>query len=70
MPMIPLSPAAKAYTSALVTLVVTVLSAATPILDGTASTVATIVLAVAAAYGFTYAVPNRPAPTRPTPPQN
>lgn len=58
----PLSPSAKAYAAALVTLVVTVLAAVAPILDGTAATIVTVVLSVAASYGLVYATPNKNDP--------
>jgi hypothetical protein len=58
----PLSPKAKAYAAAVVTFVVTVLAAVSPILDGTAAAVVTITLSVAASYGLVYATPNKNDP--------
>lgn len=50
----------KAQVSALVTAVGAGLTAVLPSSDGTAATIITIVLAVLAAFGITYATPNRP----------
>lgn len=50
----------KAQVSALATAVATVLAAVLPnVGDGTAATIITVVLAVLAAFGITYATPNR-----------
>lgn len=51
----------KAQVSALVTAAGAGLAAILPETDGTAATIVTVILAVLASFGVTYATPNRPA---------
>lgn len=62
-----LSPRAKAYASALVTLLATVLSAVLPLLDGGVASTVTVILTTLASYGVVYAVPNSNYPQRAKP---